>query len=69
MTHSSKVVEIVLLASILAVCVALLCSVLTSRTQYVECGMCGAHVSEWWYVQDDNHKPIEVCEHCYELCQ
>lgn len=36
-------------------------------TQYVDCGMCGAHVSEWWYVQGADGTPCEVCEYCYQL--
>lgn len=35
--------------------------------QYVDCGTCGAHVSEWWYVQDADGSPCEVCEYCYQL--
>lgn len=33
--------------------------------RYVECGMCGAHVLEWWYVTDSDGELIEVCEYCY----
>lgn len=36
--------------------------------QYAECGTCGAHVSEWWYVQGADGTPCEVCEHCYLMC-
>lgn len=36
--------------------------------QYMDCGTCGAHVSEWWYVQGADGTPCEVCEHCYLLC-
>lgn len=35
--------------------------------QYVDCGTCGAHVSEWWYVQGADGTPCEVCEYCYQL--
>lgn len=35
--------------------------------QYAECGTCGAHVSEWWYVQGADGSPCEVCEYCYQL--
>lgn len=35
--------------------------------QYVDCGTCGAHVSEWWYVQGADGSPCEVCEYCYQL--
>lgn len=35
--------------------------------QYAECGTCGAHVSEWWYVQGADGTPCEVCEYCYQL--
>lgn len=38
--------------------------------QAVECGMCGAHVIEWWYVRNDADTAfVEVCHDCYELCQ
>lgn len=42
-------------------------AIVSPPTTYIECGMCGAHVSEWWYVRSDSTgEPIEVCEHCYE---
>lgn len=33
----------------------------------IVCGSCGAHVHDWWYV-DNIHtgEPIEVCEFCYQ---
>lgn len=32
----------------------------------IECGSCGAHVYEWWYVENINDgKSVEVCELCY----
>lgn len=34
-----------------------------SRT--IECGTCGAHVHDWWYVRSDTGNLIEVCEPCY----
>ena len=34
---------------------------------WAECGMCGAHVSEWWYVRGYDGSPVEVCHDCYEL--
>ena len=55
-----KVIEF-LLALLLALSVGV-----PSCTQYAECGMCGAHVSEWWYVQGASGSPIEVCHDCYE---
>lgn len=39
----------------------------TGAAQYAECGMCGAHVSEWWYVQGASGSPVEVCHDCYLL--
>ncbi len=37
---------------------------------YIECGMCGAHVTDWWYVRNDADTAfVEVCHDCYELCQ
>ena len=33
----------------------------------IECGSCGAHVREWWTI-DNIHtgEPVEVCEVCYQ---
>lgn len=32
----------------------------------IECGSCGAHVYEWWYVENINDgKSVGVCELCY----
>lgn len=36
-------------------------------TEYRDCGACGAHVSEWHYVQGANGTPVEVCERCYGI--
>lgn len=36
-----------------------------SGVYYVECGMCGAHVVQWWYVSNNDNELIEVCEYCY----
>lgn len=34
----------------------------------IECGACGAHVNQWWYVRDmDDTCNVEVCEYCYQL--
>lgn len=32
---------------------------------HIECGMCGAHVLEWWYVTGSDGELVEVCEYCY----
>ena len=44
----------------------------TVRTEYVEtptqheCGVCGAHVTEWWQVRNDADTAfVDVCELCY----
>lgn len=35
----------------------------------IECGSCGAHVYEYWYVENINDgTPVEVCRYCYENC-
>lgn len=32
----------------------------------IECGSCGAHVMEWWTVENINDgEPVEVCKFCY----
>lgn len=36
-----------------------------TSSRYVECGMCGAHVLEWWYITGSDGEPVEVCEYCY----
>lgn len=39
------------------------------NTAYVECGMCGAHVHDWWYIHKDNadESPlVPVCQFCYQ---
>lgn len=37
----------------------------------VECGTCGAHVLEWWYVRNDEDTAfVEVCSKCYDrICE
>lgn len=30
-----------------------------------ECGVCGAHVNEVWYIASDDSTSIEVCQYCY----
>lgn len=33
----------------------------------IECGSCGAHVHEWWTIDNIyTGKPVEVCEVCYQ---
>lgn len=33
----------------------------------IECGSCGAHVYEYWYVENiNNGTHVEVCRYCYE---
>lgn len=37
------------------------------QTPYMECGTCGAHVTEWWYVRDmADTEFVAVCHDCYE---
>lgn len=33
------------------------------------CSMCGAHVSEWWYISDANGELVPVCSICYQECR
>lgn len=37
----------------------------TRRPHYIECGMCGAHVLERWYITGSDGELVEVCEYCY----
>lgn len=39
------------------------------NTAYIECGMCGAHVHDWWYIHKDasDESPlVSVCQFCYQ---
>lgn len=37
-----------------------------AENTYITCGSCGAHVHNWWYVENiNNGEPVEVCEFCY----
>lgn len=57
------------------ICFALICGIIgyavhgivAPATKYIDCSMCGAHVNEWWYVQDSNGSPTEICAYCYQL--
>jgi hypothetical protein len=36
--------------------------------EWKECGMCGAHVHDWWWTRNaDNTEFVPVCEFCYQL--
>ena len=51
-----------------AVVGAIVHAMLFPRMDYADCGMCDAHVSEWWYVQGADGSPCEVCDYCYLIC-
>lgn len=39
------------------------------NTAYVECGVCGAHVHDWWYIHKDDTDDsplVPVCQFCYQ---
>lgn len=39
------------------------------NTAYIECGVCGAHVHDWWYIHKDasDESPlVPVCQFCYQ---
>lgn len=39
------------------------------NTAYIECGVCGAHVHDWWYIHKDNANKsplVPVCQFCYQ---
>lgn len=38
-----------------------------SCTTYTDCGTCGAHVAEWYYIQGADGSPCPVCEYCYQI--
>lgn len=38
-----------------------------STADRVECGVCGAMVTDWWYASDITHSYlVEVCAFCYQ---
>ena len=38
-----------------------------AQDDFVECGACGAHVHNWYYVTSmDGQDLVEVCEYCYQ---
>lgn len=39
------------------------------NTAYIECGVCGAHVHDWWYIHKDafdESSLVSVCQFCYQ---
>lgn len=41
-------------------------SLIADHTSAIYCGSCGAHVHNWWYVENiNNGEPVEVCGFCY----
>lgn len=42
----------------------------TQEDEAIECGACGAHVHDWYYVRSmDGQDFVEVCNYCYEAMQ
>lgn len=44
-------------------------SVVRENTAYIECGVCGAHVHDWWYIRKnapDDSPLVPVCQFCYQ---
>lgn len=38
-----------------------------AQDEFIECGACGAHVHDWYYVQSmDGQNLVEVCGYCYD---
>lgn len=33
---------------------------------YCECGACGAHITEWYWIYNSNGKKVPVCKFCNE---
>ena len=56
------VIVIAIFFSTVAVCGA----IEEASTETIECGACGAHVDNWWYVTNYEKGFIPVCEFCYE---
>lgn len=48
--------------------ISIACAILASPAMlFTECGMCGAHVIEWWKVPTiDGEGFCDVCRYCYE---
>lgn len=41
-------------------------NVIAKNTSYIECGMCGAHVHDWWKIRNaEDTEFVDVCEYCY----
>lgn len=71
--NNNKLYAIIIVSLSICAYIAIICGTYINmqgntenRTEYVECGSCGAHVHDWWYVENINDgKSVEVCEFCY----
>lgn len=66
--YKYRLCAIVVLCVTLIMCAIAWVDVTENQAQdtYVTCGSCGAHVHDWWYVENINDgEPVEVCEFCY----
>lgn len=48
------------------ICFSCIFNVIAKNTSYIECGMCGAHVHDWWKIRNmSDTEFVNVCEYCY----
>lgn len=60
-----KVAKSICVNLVKGIILALLIAVMWHVVNVHECGMCGAHVIQWWYITGSDGEPVEVCEYCY----
>ncbi len=56
-----------ILSFILALFLMMFCQNPADNCAYIDCGACGAHVSQWHYVSSVDHEPVAVCDSCFDL--
>ena len=71
--NDNKLRAIIAVSFAIVMCIGIICSTYAdthakaeNQADYITCGACGAHVHDWWYVENINDgEPVEVCEFCY----
>lgn len=59
---------IAIIITITSITMAIATTIMAYNTRTIECGMCGAHVHDWWVVRnDDNTGFVDVCSKCYDI--
>lgn len=61
---TAKIINIALTAFLAG---GILMGTFFNDVQFTECGMCGAHITEWWKVRDNADTCfVDVCSFCYD---